>query len=88
MNIYRCYLDRIEDNQYAVLIVDELNREYIMPVDQLPENAEEGTRGNVQIEDDKAVSFVEDKQATVSAKDRISQKKELLKKKKRSEFKR
>jgi hypothetical protein len=33
------YLDRIEDNQLAVILVEEVNKEFVLPISELPEGS-------------------------------------------------
>lgn len=37
------FLDRIEDNQLAVILMEEINKEIIIPVEELPEGSKENT---------------------------------------------
>lgn len=39
----RGMLDRLEDNQLAVILIEEINKEIILPIKHLPKGSEEGT---------------------------------------------
>lgn len=52
------YLDRIEDNKRAVILVEELGKEYIINVARLPDGSKEGTWFDLTIEDDQIIKLV------------------------------
>lgn len=89
MAVYEGFLDRIEDNTFAVIIVEELGREFVLKTTELPPRLKEGTRLRVSVKDN-ALSKVEvNEQSTAAAHERIKQKKAaLLQNKKTSAFKR
>jgi len=46
------YLDRIEDNDLAVILIEEINEEIIIPLDELPEGSTENTWLQLEKTDD------------------------------------
>ncbi|WP_096436632.1 DUF3006 domain-containing protein [Alteribacter populi] len=42
MGIKQAVLDRIEDGQWAVLLVEEGKKEVLLPVQKMPHNSKEG----------------------------------------------
>ncbi len=46
----KAVLDRIEEGQHAVLLVGEEEREFIVPVERLPEGAKAGSWLRVQVD--------------------------------------
>lgn len=52
------YLDRIEDNKHAVILVEDLKKEYIIDVDRLPSNSKEGVWFDLTIEGDRIIELV------------------------------
>ena len=46
------YLDRIEDNDLAVILIEDINEEIIIPLDQLPEGSTENTWLQLEKTDD------------------------------------
>lgn len=54
------YLDRIEDNKHAVILVEELGKEYIIDVARLPNNSKEGTWFHLEIVNDEIVEITID----------------------------
>lgn len=46
------YLDRIEDNNLAVILIEEINEEIIIPLDELPEGSTENTWLQLEKTDD------------------------------------
>lgn len=37
------FLDRIEDNELAVILIEEINEEIVVPLNELPEGSKENT---------------------------------------------
>ncbi|WP_026690827.1 DUF3006 domain-containing protein [Alteribacter aurantiacus] len=81
-------LDRIEDGQWAVLLVGEEEREVILPVQKIPPKSKEGDWFIVTLVEDTISSVVLDEEKTKTMKTSIQSKMDLLKKKKGSKFKR
>ena len=51
------YLDRIEDLQFAVILVEEINKEFIFQKDELPEGTTVKSYFDLTIENDKITSI-------------------------------
>ena len=60
------YLDRIEDNNKAVILVEELNKEYVVPVTELPDGSAPKTWFNLVIIQDQITSIEKDAEKTNS----------------------
>lgn len=58
------YLDRIEDNQFAVILAEKIKKEFIIPVEDLPEGSKEKSYFEITIENDKITSMKLDEQTT------------------------
>lgn len=50
-------LDRIVDGKHAVILVEEVGREYVLDVSRLPNNSKEGVWYDLTIEDDEIVEM-------------------------------
>jgi hypothetical protein len=72
-------VDRIEDGRLAVLIIGDLERELVVPVDQLPEGVQGGDWLRVEIDDDELIRAERDSEAKEAASARISEKMQRLK---------
>jgi hypothetical protein len=81
-------LDRIEDNDMAVILIEEISRELIIPLHKLPAGSKEGIWFHIEKKKDKLEVVSIDHEATnrESAKSAALMKK-LQKKKKESKFK-
>lgn len=66
------YLDRIEDNKFAVILVDELNKEFIVPTEELPAGSSEKAYFDLIIENDKITSISLNAQKTASEQQKVS----------------
>lgn len=64
-------MDRIEDNQWAVILVEELKKEFVLPIDELPVDSTEKSYFELTIENDKITSMKVDPQTTVSEKEKV-----------------
>jgi len=51
------YFDRIEENKFAVILVEEINKEFIVPKDQLPEGSTKNSYFDLTIENEKISSI-------------------------------
>jgi hypothetical protein len=69
--VIKGYLDRIEDNQFAVILVEEMKKEFIIPKDELPEGAKEKSYFEITIENDKITSMKLDKHTTLSEQQKV-----------------
>ncbi|MGM0904888.1 MAG: DUF3006 domain-containing protein [Bacillota bacterium] len=65
------YLERIEENKFAVILVDAINKEFIVPKEQLPEGSTENSYFDLTIENDKISSIKLNSQKTYSEKHKV-----------------
>ena len=83
------YIDRIEDERFAVLLVDSLGKEFVVNVWDLPENAKEGSYLTVTLIDGEITGLVINQQETETMEKEISEKLQRIKSKSStSKFKR
>ena len=71
VKIIKGYLDRIEDNQFAVILVEEIKKEFIIPKEDLPEGSTEKSYFEIAIENDKITSMKLDEQTTRSEQGKV-----------------
>jgi hypothetical protein len=72
--VRKAVIDRIEDGAWAVLLVGRKQTERILPVEELPEGAVEGTWLRVRIKDDVITKLVVDTAETEKVQRRIRSK--------------
>ncbi|MFC7063710.1 DUF3006 domain-containing protein [Halobacillus seohaensis] len=85
----KAVLDRIEENQYGVLLVEEVGKEFILTKDQLPEGSKTHDWFEVTIENNEIAKIIPDHKTTAIQKEKVRSKRERLKKRsKGSKFKR
>ncbi|WP_342431550.1 DUF3006 family protein [Neobacillus sp. FSL H8-0543] len=60
------YLDRIEENKYAVILVEEIQKEFIISKDELPIGSAEKSYFDITIENDKIATLKLNEQSTIS----------------------
>ncbi|MFJ5760342.1 DUF3006 domain-containing protein [Neobacillus sp. NPDC093182] len=65
------YLDRIEDNQFAVILAEEIKKEFIIPVEDLPEGSKEKSYFEITIENNKITSMKLDGQTTQTEQEKV-----------------
>jgi hypothetical protein len=65
------YLDRIEDNQYAVILVEEMKKEFIIPKEDLPQGSDENSYFEITIENEKITFLKLDEQTTLSEQEKV-----------------
>jgi Protein of unknown function (DUF3006) len=65
------YLDRIEDNQFAVILAMEIKKEFVIPVEELPEGSKEKSYFEITIENDKITSMKFDEQTTQTEQEKV-----------------
>ena len=65
------YLDRIEDNQFAVILVEEIKKEFVIPVVDLPEGSKENSYFEISIENDNITSMKLDEQTTQTEQEKV-----------------
>lgn len=58
------YFDRVEDRQMAVILVEEMNKEFIISVNELPEGSVAGTYFDLIIENGEIISIIPDRETT------------------------
>ena len=59
------YLDRIEDYKFAVILVEECNKEFIIPKNELPEGSVVNSYFDLTIEKNKIKSIKLSEQTTI-----------------------
>lgn len=84
----RAVVDRIVDSKWVVLIVGEDEQEFNVPVEKLSNDIKEGSIVDVTIENGEIVSVLLLQEDTNEQEVRINEKLNLLKARKRSNFKR
>ena len=86
--MYSAYLDRFTDNEKALLLVEELQKQFHIHISALPSGSTAGTWFLVEIQGDEITSFLVDEGKTVEMKQEISDRMQRLQSKKTSRFKR
>ncbi|MFC7319681.1 DUF3006 domain-containing protein [Halobacillus campisalis] len=85
----KAVLDRIEENQYAVLLVEENTQEFILNKNELPEGSKPHDWFEVTIENDKITSLKVDPEFALAQEQKVKSKRDRLKKRSQgSKFKR
>ena len=79
----KAVIDRIEDKKHAVLILNGDGVEKVVSVADLPDGAEEGTWLEVKFDGDDIKSIEIDKEETEERSERIGNKMDQLKKRKK-----
>jgi hypothetical protein len=83
------YLDRIEDNKFAVILVEEINKEFILPVAELPFGSAVKSYFDLTIENNQITSMKLNEQATMTEQQKVDELvSKLRSKSKGSKFKR
>ncbi|MRH41443.1 DUF3006 family protein [Aquibacillus halophilus] len=65
------YLDRIEEGKFAVILVDEINKEFILPKAELPVGSSEQSYFDLTIENDKITSLKLNEQTTSTEQEKV-----------------
>ncbi len=86
--MYQAYLDRFTDNEKALLLVEELQKEYHVDISALPTGSTAGTWLLVEIQGDELTSYQVDEVKTAEIRQKIDDRMQRLKSKKNSRFKR
>ncbi len=86
--MYPAYLDRFTDNEKALLLVEELQKEYHVDISALPTGTSAGTWLLVEIQGDELTSYQFDEVKTAEMRQKIDDRMQQLKSKKNSRFKR
>jgi hypothetical protein len=76
----RAVIDRIEDERYAVLLVGDAEREYVLPLSDFPFSVRPGLWLKVQFDKDVLVSAVADESYTREVEERVRDKLRQLRK--------
>lgn len=71
-------IDRIEEGRLAVLLVEPEEREWIVPIEELPPDAQAGDWLRIRVEDDRLVHARVDPERTQAVAARIQDKMALL----------
>lgn len=83
----KAVLDQIVDENYAVLLIGEEEKEFIIAKDKLPVNVEEGSWLLLTIIGDQISDIMVDQEETYKASQRIRDKMALLRKRQGSQYK-
>jgi len=75
----KAVIDRIEDGKHAVLIVGDEEEQKIIPVNELPDGAREGTWLKVKFNGDAITYIAIDHEETAKRRERINSKMNKLK---------
>lgn len=86
--MYSAYLDRFTDNDKALLLVEELQKEFHVDISALPSGSTAGIWFLVEIQEDDITSFQVDEGKTAEMKQAIDDRMQRLKSNKTSRFKR
>lgn len=86
--MYPAYLDRFTDNEKALLLVEELQKEYHVDISALPTGSTAGTWLLVEIHGDELTSIQVDEGKTAEMEQEVVDRMQRLKSKKTSRFKR
>ena len=86
--MYTAYLDRFTDNGKALLLVEELQKEFHVDISRLPSGSVAGTWFSVEIEQDEITSFIIDHEKAAEMKQEVEDRMQRLKSRKTSRFKR
>lgn len=78
------YLDRIVDNQYAVILVEKINREFVIKKEMLPKGSAVKSYFDLTIENGQITKIKVNKQATDSAKEEAENLQTILRSRSRS----
>ncbi len=86
--MYKAYLDRFTDNEKAVLLVDQLQQEFLIAITSLPTGSSPGTWFTVTIENGEISNFQIDEEKKATMEQEVAERMQRLKSKKSSRFKR
>ncbi|WP_161568192.1 DUF3006 domain-containing protein [Anaerobacillus alkaliphilus] len=81
-------IDRIVDGKWAVLLVGDEEKEYNVPLVSLPSNAKQGSIVQLELENEEITKIVILEDETTSEHERINDKLNVLRSRKKSNFKR
>lgn len=86
--MYPAYFERLTDNDQALLLIEELQKEFHVDAASLPIGSTTGTWFLVEVQDDLIVSITLDEEKTQAIAKEIDDRMQRLKAKKTSRFKR
>ncbi|CAM3174521.1 DUF3006 domain-containing protein [Filibacter tadaridae] len=86
--MYAAYFERLTDNNQALLLVEELQKQFHVDTSALPVGSKVGMWFSVGVEDDQLVSILLDEDKTQTMKQEIDDRMQRLQSKKTSRFKR
>ncbi|OLS40845.1 DUF3006 domain-containing protein [Bacillus sp. MRMR6] len=75
------FLDRIEDQQFAVILVEELNQEFILPKEKLPPDSTEKSYFDVTVENGQITAITWNEQETSAQQQKVDDMMEKLRSK-------
>ncbi|WHY03538.1 DUF3006 family protein [Neobacillus sp. DY30] len=61
----------MEDDQYAVILVEDIKKEFIVPKQELPEGSKVNTYFEITVENDKITSMKLDEKTTETEKEKV-----------------
>jgi hypothetical protein len=67
----RGYFDRIEDDKFAVILVEEINKEFVLPIADLPNGSVEKSYFDLTIENDKITSMKLNDHTTITEQQKV-----------------
>lgn len=86
--MYSAYLDRFTDTNHALILVEDLQKEFLVTVSALPTGSKAGTWLFVDIQNDKITSLQINEKKTSDMKSDIQNRMQRLQSNKKSRFKR
>nr|WP_304214384.1 DUF3006 domain-containing protein [Fredinandcohnia onubensis] len=75
------YLDRIEENQHAVILVEEISKEFVIPISKLPNGSKAGSYLNLTIENEIITSIMLNENETSTQQQKVDDMMSKLRKK-------
>ena len=85
--MYSAYLDRFTDTDQALILVEDLQKEFLVPVSNLPTGSQAGTWFVVDIQNDNITSLQINEKKTRDMQDDIKNRMQRLQSSKKSRFK-
>lgn len=86
--MYSAYLDRFTDNEKALFLVEELQKEFHIAISSLPLDSIAGTWFSVEVQDDEITSIQVDVRKSTEMRQEVENRMKRLKSNKTSRFKR
>lgn len=86
--MYSAYLDRFTEGNKALVLIEELQKEFHVDISSLPSGSTAGTWFSVEIHGDEITSIQIDEGKTAEIKQEVEDRIQRLKSKKTSRFKR